>query len=196
METQHLSDEPSRTTPGESGTTVTGAKAPGPNRSMRNMAISMLVLLVPIALLCAFNRLVLDGDEPIVVDPAPTIAYARSVNAFPVSEPIGLDAGWRPVNVDFQQVDGGRTLRIGYVSPNGDGVQVVQSNVPAEQLLPAELTREAQPQGAVELAGRTWQRYTARPGEWAVVLIEAGRTVIVVGSADERELHDLASKMS
>lgn len=195
METQHLPGESSRTAPDQSVTTTVEVKTSS-DRSLRSMALSLLILLVPIGLVFAFNRLVLDGGEPVPVDTTETIAYARSVNAFPVSEPTGLDSGWRPVNVDFRQVDGGRTLRIGYVSPDGEGVQVVQSNVPAEQLLPAELTDEAQLQGTVELAGRTWQRYTARPGERAVVLLEHDRTVIVVGSADERELHDLASKLS
>jgi hypothetical protein len=159
------------------------------------MALSLLVLLVPIALLLAFYRVVLGGDEPVKVDPAPAIAQARAANAFPVSEPADLNSGWRPVHSSFRQADGGQALRIGYVSPEGRGVQLLESNVPPERLLPAELTSSTQPQGSTEVAGRSWQRYSARAGERALVLLEPDRTVIVVGDAAEAELRDLAGSL-
>lgn len=159
------------------------------------MAISLLVLLVPIALLLGFYRVFLGGDEPVVVDPAPTIAQARAANAFPVGEPTGLPDGWRPVTANLRRTDGSVTLRIGYVSPTGAGAQLVESNEPVESLLPAELTDQGRPEGAVEVAGRGWQRYTARANERAFVLMEPGRTVIVVGSAAEDELRELVAAL-
>jgi hypothetical protein len=159
------------------------------------MAFSLLVLLIPIALLIGFYRLVLGGDQPVVVDPAPAIAEARAAHAFPVSEPVGLRAGWRPVRAGVQRADGGATLRVGYLSPAGGGVQLVQSNVPVERLLPAELSTGAQPQGATDLVGHRWQRYATRPDERALVLLEPGRTVIVVGSVQEDELRELAGAL-
>ena len=54
------------------------------------MAISLLVLLVPIALLLAFYRGFLGGDQPSTVDPVPALESARAANAFPVSEPAGV----------------------------------------------------------------------------------------------------------
>lgn len=167
-----------------------------PERSPKDMTISLLVLLIPIALLLAFYRVVLGGDEPTRVDPTPVIAQARAVNAFPVSEPVGLSSGWRPVRAAFQQADGGRMLRIGYLSPQDRGVQLLQGDVPAERLLPAELTSSSRPQGAIDVVGRSWQRYTARAGELALVLLEPDRTVIVVGAAAEAELLDLAASLS
>lgn len=159
------------------------------------MAISLLVLLVPILLIFVFYRVVLGGDQPARMDPAPAIAEARAANAFPVSEPVGLGDSWRPVNANLQTADGFRTLRIGYVSPEGGGVQLVQSNLPAERLLPAELTGKGQAQGVTEVAGRDWQRYSARAGERALVLLQPERTVIVVGDAAEGELRDLAGAL-
>lgn len=164
-------------------------------RSPKDMVISLLVLLVPILLLVAFYRVVLGGDEPVRVDPAPAVAQARASGAFPVSEPTGLGAGWRPVAAAFQSADAGRTLRIGYVSPEGRGIQLVQSNVPPEQLLPAELASNGQAQGVTEVAGRDWQRYSARPGERALVLLEERRTVVIVGDAAEGELRSLATAL-
>lgn len=159
------------------------------------MAISLLVLLIPIALLLGFYRVFLGGDEPATVDPAPVVAQARTANAFPVSEPADLGSDWRTVSARYQPAEGGATLRIGYLSPDGRGVQVVQSNVPPEKLLPAELTDVGRPQGPTQIGGRSWQRYTARTNEQALVLLEPNRTVIVIGAAREQELRELAGAL-
>ncbi|WP_328423542.1 DUF4245 family protein [Micromonospora sp. NBC_00389] len=164
-------------------------------RSPKDMAISLLVLLVPIALLLAFYRGFLGGDQAATVDPAPAIDQAQSANAFPVSRPQGLGSDWRTVSARYQTVEGGANLRIGYLTPEGRGVQLLQSSVPAERLLPAELTDQAQPQGPTELAGRTWQRYTARGNQQALVLLEPTRTVVVVGDARDNELRQLAGAL-
>lgn len=164
-------------------------------RTTRDMVVSLLVLLVPIALLVGFGRVFLGADTPTEVDAAPALQRARAANAFPVSEPTGLGDGWRTVRADFRQGDTGATLRIGYLGPDGGGLQLVQSSVAAEELLPAELTAAGQPQGTVEIGGRAWQRYTARPGERALVLLEPGRTVIVVGQTPEEELRRLAASL-
>ncbi|TCB99839.1 DUF4245 domain-containing protein [Micromonospora zingiberis] len=167
--------------------------APASTRSPRDMVISMLVLLIPIALLFAFYRGFLGGDQPIAVDPAPTFEQARAAGVFPVSEPAGLGDGWRSVRASYRTADGGATLRVGYVTPEGRGLQLVQSNVPPEQLLPVELTDEGRPQGQADLGSGTWQRYTARGNEQALVLLEPDRTVIVVGDARDNELREMAS---
>jgi hypothetical protein len=167
----------------------------GSGRSPRDMAISLLVLLIPIALLLAFYRGFLGGDQPATVNPGPALEQARAAQAFPVAEPAGLSSDWKPVSATYRSADGGSSLRIGYVTPEGRGVQLVQSNVPPERLLPAELTDKGQPQGPTVVAGRNWQRYTARGNEQALVLLEPERTVIVVGDARENELRQLAGSL-
>ncbi|MGC5018503.1 DUF4245 family protein [Micromonospora sp. DT47] len=164
-------------------------------RSPKDMALSLLVLLVPIALLIAFYRGFLGGEQPTTVDPTPAYEQARSANAFPVSEPAGLGSGWRTVSASYRTVEGGANLRIGYLTPEGRGAQLVQSNVPPEQLLPVELTDQGQPQGPADLPGGNWQRYTGRGNEQALVLLEPNRTVIVVGDARENELRQLAGAL-
>ncbi|MGK5738363.1 DUF4245 domain-containing protein [Micromonospora sp. URMC 103] len=187
--------EPSATDPVDPPAPPPAVEARRSDRSPKDMAISLLVLLIPIALLLAFYRGFLGGDQATPVDPAPAIEQARSANAFPVSEPAGLGDGWRTVTARYQTVDDGSSLRLGYLTPEGQGAQLVQSNVPAERLLPSELTEKAQPQGQTDLAGRNWQRYTARANEQAFVLLEPNRTVIVVGDARESELRQLAGSL-
>ncbi|MEU2615281.1 DUF4245 domain-containing protein [Micromonospora sp. NPDC007271] len=161
------------------------------DRSPRDMALSLLVLLVPIALLVAFYRGFLGGEQPTTVDPAPAVEQARAEGAFPVSRPEGLGSDWRTVSARYRAEQGGMTLRIGYLTPEGRGAQLVESNVPADKLLPTELSG-GQPQGPADLPGGTWQRYTARSNEQALVLLEPDRTVIVIGDAREDELRELA----
>jgi hypothetical protein len=165
-------------------------------RSPRDMALSLVVLLVPIALLLGFYRLVLNGDQPVAVDPAPAIAEARTVAAFPVLVPVGLAADWRVSTATFRRTADGATLRIGYVDPKDDPVQLLQSSVPFDTLIPAELGSAAAPGGVVRTGERTWQRYDARPGEAALVLSEKGRTVIVVGATEPGQLQTLAAALS
>ncbi|MEU5668882.1 DUF4245 domain-containing protein [Micromonospora sp. NPDC047762] len=185
------SGEPAATDPTPAPPAVSGKS----ERSPKDMAISLLVLLVPIALLLAFYRGFLGGDQATTVDPAPAIEQARSANVFPVSQPQGLGADWKTVSARYQTVEGGANLRLGYLTPEGRGVQLLQSSVPADRLLPAELTSQGQPQGPTELAGRAWQLYTARGNQQALVLLEPTRTVIVVGDARDNELRELAGSL-
>ena len=71
----------------------------------------------------------------------------------------------------------------------------MQSNVPPEQLLPAELTGRASRRARPTWPGGRWQRYTARGNEQALVLLEPTRTVIVVGDARDNELRELAGAL-
>lgn len=171
-------------------------EVPRPTRSERrprDMALSLVVLLVPVFVVVLIYRVVQGGDQPVEADTASAISQARAAGAFPVSDMAGLDDDWLPISAAFQQGDGGKTLRIGYVTPDDGGVQLVQSSVPADRLLPIELSADGKPQGSTDIEGETWQRYSARKGEAALVLLEPERTVIVVGHADESELRELAA---
>jgi len=176
--------------------TAAPAQTSRSSRTPRDMALSLLVLLVPVILGVLVYRVLFDGDEPVVVDPTSAIAEARAVGAFPVAEPTGLDSGWRTVSARFERGTDGAVLRLGYLTPDGDGVQLVQGNVPADRLVPQELTGKARPDGQLDIAGTTWQRYLARPGERALVLLEPARTVIVVGAAPMSDLRTLAGAAS
>ena len=165
-------------------------------RRPRDMVISMLVLLVPILLAFGVYRVFFNGHDPIRVDQSAAIDDARHSGVFPVLTPVELPAGWTPVSSAWQRVDGGWILRLGFVSPGGDGAQVMQSDADATSIIPAELTREARPQGTTEVGGTPWEIYSTRPGEHALVRLDPDRTVIVVGAAAQADLVDLATTLS
>jgi len=165
-------------------------------RSPRDMALSLAVLLVPIALLLVFYRVVLDGDKPISIDAAATIQQARSAAAFPVLVPQGLSDDWHPVSATFKRDTDGATLRLGYIDPDSDPIQLVESSVPTARLLPVELGDAPKAVSTFSDGARTWQRYDARKGENALVLLEKGRTTIVIGVAESKSLERFASALS
>jgi Protein of unknown function (DUF4245) len=165
-------------------------------RSPRDMAISLLVLLIPIALLLTFYRVVLSGDAPVTIDAAPTIQQAEAAKAFPVAVPQGLANDWHTTSATFTRSTDGVTLRLGYVAPDDDAALVIESNVPADKLLRAELGKEAQPRGTFRDGEVAWRSYVSRPGETALVLLEQNRTIIVLGNTKEKNLQMLAAAIS
>lgn len=164
-------------------------------RSTRDMMWSLGVLIVPIALLLLFYRFVLNGDAPVTVDPSPTIQEAQQARAFPVLVPQGLGGDWHPSSATFTKGANGATLRIGYVDPGKDPIQLVESSVPSATLLPAELTDKAQPVTTFRAANGVWRLYNSRPGEQALVKLDQDRTVIVVGKAGVERLEQFASAL-
>ncbi|XVV12015.1 DUF4245 domain-containing protein [Actinoplanes sp. CA-131856] len=167
----------------------------GQARSPKDMAMSLLVLLVPIALLLIFYRTVLNGDAPITVDPAPALQEAQRANIFPVLQPTGLGDDWHVSAATFRRQTDGATLRIGYVDPDKDALQLVESNIPSATLLPTELTKEAKPAGEFRSDAGVWRLYDTRPGEKALVLADQTRTVIVIGKSDVDQLEHLAESL-
>ena len=166
-------------------------------RSPKDMALSLAVLLVPILLVFGVYQVVLDGNDPVAIDPGPAYQQARADGEFPVAEPVGLDPEWVPVRATYRPAGpDGPTLRVGYVTPDGGAIQVVQSARPAPDLLVAELTSTAQPQGSVEVGATTWQWYAARPGERAMVWLAQDHSVLIVGTAPDDELAAMAAALT
>ncbi len=164
-------------------------------RSPRDLALSLVVLLVPVFLIVGVYRL-LGHEEVPVVDTGPAYQAAQAADAFPVASPSPLPEGWRALSSDFHTGDQGPTLRVGLRAPGGGAVQLIESAHPAEALLPAELGEGARAQGVVDVDGRPWQRYAGERGLRALVLLEQHRTLILVGTAQDKELRGLAGSLA
>lgn len=158
------------------------------------MAISLLVLLGPVLMLFLLYQWVSGGATPTRVDQAPAVQSAQAAG-LPAEAPVGLGHGWVPVSAVFQEVEGGLTVRLGYLTPEGESVQVVQSTVDVASLLEAELGEQARVDGQALLAEHSWQLYRDVRGgaERALVRMEPDRTTIVVGAASSAELRLLAA---
>lgn len=165
------------------------------SRRPRDLVISLLVLLIPVLVLVGGYQLLSGRTEPVAVDPSSAIIAAQQAG-LRVAEPAGLAPSWVPVSAVFQPGEGGGTLRLGYVTPAGDPVQVVQSSLPADDLLAGELSEGAEPASEIDVGDAVWQRYPGERAETALVRREVDRTVLVVGSASQDELRALAAALS
>lgn len=159
-------------------------------RRPRDMAISIGLLLVVVFSLFGLYRC-LGGDDAVTVDPDSVYEEARDAGDFPVLTPKGLSGDWKAVSADYQPNSGGATLRVGWRSPAGGGIQLIESDMVPASLVSRELGADAAPTGnAVDEGGRQWQVYSARNGETAYVFQEPERTVIVTGKAKEEEMRE------
>lgn len=99
-------------------------------RRPRDMAISLIVLLIPVALVILAYRTLYQGDQVVAVDPAEAIGSAQRSGLTDLP-PVQAPEGWTVVSAQFKD----QTLRIGYVDKQLRGVQLIQGRgqVPAPQ---------------------------------------------------------------
>ena len=172
------------------------AATSGRDRTGKDMLLALACLFVPILLIGGLLR-ACGSSEPSVVNPAPAIKNARVADLFSVLAPEGLGDGWRPVQATFRRSEEGQvgTLRLGYLTPSGGQLLLVESNGDAPSLLAGELGTDVRPDGEVTVNDRTWTRSLVRGEERALVQAETGRIVIIVGRAPTEEMTELAAAL-
>ena len=171
------------------------ARAAWRDRTGRDMLLALASLLVPILLIGGLLR-ACGSAAPTVVDPTPQIDNARAAGLFTVLVPHGLDEGWRPVQATFgRENETVGTLRLGYLTPSGGQLLLVESNADVSVLLASELGDEVRPDGEVMVAGRAWTRSVVRGDERSLVLVESDRIIVIVGRAPADEMTELAGSL-
>jgi hypothetical protein len=158
----------------------------------RDMIISLVVLLIPVAIIAGFIW-ARGGDDVVVTDPSTAIAEAQSGHAFTVAVPTGLASDWRTVSAQYTTADA--TLRLGYITPAGRAVQLVESSTATDTLLIQELGDDVRPTGVVSVGSAQWNAYDLANGQRAIVLPGRGRTIVIVGNADSGEMSTLAGSL-
>lgn len=159
------------------------------------MAMAIGVLVAIVLVLSLFSGGVgfaptgptVDPASVPVVDAAAALSSEAAETTFPLRSP-AVPAGWRSNSVAVDPVDAGtRAVRVGYVTPGGNYVQLQQSNATEEALLLAAAgTRVLAAQGPQTVAGQKWVVYGDRPGE-PVWIADVGpvRWVITGGGTDD-----------
>lgn len=180
----------------ETGPAVIPPPARRRSGGVADMVLSLAVLLAIIAVVLLVQQR--GGGRAItVIDPSSAYAGARNVAAYPVRTPQGLPAQWRPTSARSDRPETGRlTLRVGFVTPEGEYAQLVESDLPAGQLLAAELSAGVRPSGSTLVGGQAWQQFPApRQGDRAIARTDGGVTYLVSGSAGLDELRVLAGSL-
>jgi hypothetical protein len=152
------------------------------------MALSMLVLIVPVFLLVGFYRF-LGHETPPQVDTAEVYASVGRAGQFQPLQLRDLPSGWRISSATF--TDG--VLRLGVTADNV-ALQVVQSAKPRAEVLTTAVGQSAAAGGAA-IGG--WDKVTGtRAGERAIVQTSGPRTVVIVGQAKDEQLQRVAESLT
>lgn len=134
-----------------------------------------------------------DEQELRTVDPAADVAaFTADRPSAPV--PTGLPQRWRSTSSTLEA----ETLRIGWVTPDGEYAEYAASTLPVEEFLPDVTGARAERVEPVQVDGQEWERY--RESDGSVSLVRAyGPTLVVVGTtratAGVAELEVLAGSL-
>jgi hypothetical protein len=113
-----------------------------------------------------------------------------------VVQPQGLPSGWKPVSSAYGIEHGRHVLRVGYVAPDGAGLQLVESDGAAAAVISDEVGT-ANPVGAnVNIGGRTWGKVAAgKNNQQALIDTENGYTIVVKGQTSGTDLRTFAAAL-
>ncbi len=159
------------------------------------MALSMLVLLVPIALIVWFFQAVPE-EQVERVDVAPHLERAEAESPYPVLRPVNVPADWTPVRAawaaDGQRwIDGepavGNAWQVGYLMP--DGVYVgLQQRDSATDAFVNRVTREgSRSEGVVSVGEREWEFWPSSDRRTNSLVWRDGEMVAVITGDTELE---------
>lgn len=176
-----------------------------PRSNVRDMALSMLVLLVPLLLIATF----LTEDPkpaPEAVDVAPVLARAEAESPYPVLRTVGLPTDWVPVRVAWaadgrpwidQEPAVGNSWQLGYLAPNGIYVAVQQRDRAVEGFV-RTITRDGAAVGEpVAIAGRDWQPWVSGDERTrSLVWRDGGMVAVVTGDTDLDQLVAFAGALA
>ncbi len=131
------------------------------------------------------------GDPPSYDAHAALQADARQFS-FPVREPL-LPEGWRANSGGRDSVEGVPLTKVGYLSPSGAYMAVVQSGAAEEKLVP-KLNSALVPRGPEDVDGVRWVAYEGGEGTeplW-VTRLDNKVTVAVTGAGNTEAFQTVA----
>jgi len=113
-----------------------------------------------------------------VVDPSgPISAFATDVPQAPV--PTGLPEQWRSTSATY--AGGDRTLRVGYVTPEGQYAEYAASTGPREEFVETAAGEGAEPVEPVTVDGVEWEQRVEPDGSRSLIS-SYGPVTVVVGT--------------
>ncbi|MEU1279954.1 DUF4245 domain-containing protein [Streptomyces sp. NPDC005805] len=119
---------------------------------------------------------------------------ARRAAPYPIAAPEGLGTGWKATSVRFDGADA-HAWHLGFLDPDRQYVAVKQSSAEPRDKYVREVTHEARPTKETRTVGeRTWQRWEG-PKYDALVLTADGATTVVLGTASEDRLAEMAGAL-
>lgn len=159
------------------------------------MVYSLLALLVPILIAFGVWQYINSDRQVTTVDPSEAISEAHQSARYGVVTPHGLPDGWKTISADTTLAGKTVTLRLGYVTPSGGFVQLVESDRDSAVLLAGSVPRGARPAGTERIGGADWARYAGEKQHAVLALLQPHRTILVVGQTSDTEMRVLATSL-
>ena len=177
-------------------------KPPRSALSVRDMVGAVAVLVAVVLLFAGMTRSCSfapggpsadPASGPSVDAPAQLRVLAGSM-AFPLRVP-APPAGWRATTVDTARVgeNGARAVRIGYLTPAGHYLRLVQSDADELALLATEAEGTPVAAGPIVVTGTTWVSYTDDTREPIRIAALDGVRLLITGSGTDDEFRTLAA---
>ncbi|MBO0812452.1 MAG: DUF4245 domain-containing protein [Microlunatus sp.] len=158
----------------------------------RDMFLSLLVIVVPLAIIVAiFGQGPRDAKVSTVAW-KPVAARAAQQAPYAVLTPIELPAGWRATRVSWTRIGqpgptGSESIRnrwqLGVLTDSDIYLELDQGDKQAGNMV-ADLSRQGRPDGTSTVNGQTWKRLVTDDNRTrSLVLARPGVTTIVTGDA-------------
>lgn len=165
-------------------------------RSMSGMVGAMLVTLAVIAAFVAFRALN-RNDVDITPQAIDYLAVVEGASGEPLAYPPELPDGWKATRAAFVS-DPGRVWALSLLTADDEFIGVRQGDVELEAMVEVYVDEDAEEGEPVTLTSplaREWRTFTDEGGDYAVAAEVDGSLVLVVGSAAEDEIEDLAASL-
>lgn len=183
------------------------SREPGPTsapryaRTSSGLVGAMVVTVVAVLGFAAFRALTRDNEPTPIrsVDYSISLKAGRADKVLLVVAPDRLPSGWKATSATY--TPGTRAAwHLGMLTKTRKYVGVEESRSSTEDLATEHVDPNPQRGKDVTIAGETWQTFTDAGGDYAVArsLKDGGTTVeswIVVGSAPEKQIRDLAASL-
>jgi hypothetical protein len=165
----------------------------------------MLVTVLAVLAFAAFRAVTRD-NEPTPVRAVDYVAVARMARAdkqLLVVTPEKLPTGWSATSATYT-TGAAPAWHLGMLTNDGKYVGVEESQSTVQDLAREHVDVDAQRGKDVTIAGQTWQTWTDTGGDYAVTrsLRSGGaggtgaESLLVVGTAPEQEIRDLAATLT
>lgn len=167
----------------------------------RDMVLSLLVIMVPVAIFAALLSSGPDQPEVRTIDWRAVAARARQQSPYPIQAPAELPSGWRATRASWTEVGqpdptGTESVRnrwqLGVLTDSGVYLELDQVDKRAAEFV-QEASRDGAEDGTSRIDGATWQRLVTDDDRTrSLVRRASGVTTLVVGDASYQQLEAFA----